>query len=206
RSHRPARSRTGSVRIPRPDAESVRAARSRAGPVRAARVSGGGIRSRGPVSHSSHSSARHFSFSIPHPSPVRDAPGAELTGTEGPTVGRRLPRRVRPARSAAPRGPGAGGRGSGGSGEYRRRRLEVLQLDAGSGEDDVTAQVHGVLLAGGRGGDLVFPRGQGAVVGGVCFCLPQGPGLVEGAGGEDRVREGDETDAGGRRGGGEAQE
>src|SRR5690606_15781193 len=88
RSHRPARSRTGSVRIPRPDAESVRAARSRAGPVRAARVSGGGIRSRGPVSHSSHSSARHFSFSIRHPSPVRDAPGAEFAGTEGPTVGR----------------------------------------------------------------------------------------------------------------------
>src|SRR5690606_21340791 len=87
---RPARSRTGSVRTPRPDAESVRAARSRAGPVRAARVSGGGIRSRGPVSHSSHSSARHFSFSIPHPSPVRDAPGAEFAAPAGPTVGRRL--------------------------------------------------------------------------------------------------------------------
>src|SRR5690606_19724571 len=102
--HGSAGSRTGSVRIPRPDAESVRAARSRAGPVRAARVSGGGIRSRGPVSHSSPSSARHFSFSIPHPSPVRDAPGAEFAGTEGPTVGRRLPRRVRPACLA---GPGA---------------------------------------------------------------------------------------------------
>src|SRR5690606_30812872 len=86
------------------------------------------------------------------------------------------------------------------------RRLEVLQLDAGRGEDDVTGQVHGVLLAGVQGGDLVFLHGQGAVVSGVCFSLHQGPGLVDGAGGEDRVREGDETDAGGRRGGGEAQE
>ena len=57
-----------------------------------------------------------------------------------------------------------------------------------------------------RAADLVFVHGQGAVVSGVCFTLQQGPGLVDGAGGEDRVREGDEADAGRGGIGGEAQE
>src|SRR5690606_27460899 len=63
-----------------------------------------------------------------------------------------------------------------------------------------------MLIARVQGCDLVFVDGQGAVVSGVCFSLHQCPGLVQGARGEDRVREGDEAYAGGRGGGGEAQQ
>ena len=63
-----------------------------------------------------------------------------------------------------------------------------------------------MLLAGVQGCDLVFLHGQGAVVSGVCFSRDQGPGLVEGARGEDRVREGDEAYTRGGGIGGEAQQ
>ena len=93
-----------------------------------------------------------------------------------------------------------------GSGEGRGRGLEVLELDAGGREDHVAGDVDRVLLTRVQGADLVFVHGQGAVVSGVCFAVQQGPGLVDGAGGEDRVGEGDEADAGGGGAGGEAQQ
>lgn len=63
-----------------------------------------------------------------------------------------------------------------------------------------------MLFAGVQGCDLVFLHGQRAVVSGVCFSRDQGPGLVEGARGEDRVREGDEAYTRGGGIGGEAQQ
>lgn len=68
--------------------------------------------------------------------------------------------------------------------------------------------VHGVLFPRVQCCDLVFVHGQRPVVSGVCFACDQGPGLVEGARGEDRVGEGDEADAGrrGSEGRGEAKE
>lgn len=76
----------------------------------------------------------------------------------------------------------------------------MFQFDAGCREHHVSRDVYGVLFTGVQGCDLVFVHGQGAVVSGVCFSRDQGPGLVEGARGEDRVGEGDEAYAG--RGGG----
>lgn len=66
--------------------------------------------------------------------------------------------------------------------------------------------VNRVLFAGVQGADLVFVHHQGAVVSGVRFTVHQGPGLVDSTGGEDRVREGDEADAGRGGTGGEAQQ
>lgn len=66
--------------------------------------------------------------------------------------------------------------------------------------------VDGVLLTGIQRADLVFVHDQRAVVSGVRFTVHQGPGLVDGTGGEDRVREGDQADAGRGGIGGEAQQ
>lgn len=82
----------------------------------------------------------------------------------------------------------------------------MLEFDAGRREDHVSREVHGVLLPRIQRCDLVFVHGQGAVVSGVCFSRDQGPGLVEGARGEDRVGEGDEAYAGCGGIGGEAKE
>ena len=82
--------------------------------------------------------------------------------------------------------------------EGRRRGLEVLELDAAGREDDVAGDVDGVLLTGVQGADLVFVHQQGAVVSGVCFAVHQRPGLIDGAGGENRIGEGEQAHASGR--------
>lgn len=82
----------------------------------------------------------------------------------------------------------------------------MFEFDAGGCQDHVSGDVDDVLFARVQGADLVFVHCQGATVSGMRFTLHQGPGLIDGAGGEDRVCEGDEADAGRRGSGGEAQE
>lgn len=96
--------------------------------------------------------------------------------------------------------------GDGLSGEDGGRGLQVFEFDAGCCQDHVAGDVHDVLLTRVQGADLVFVHHQRAIVSGMRFTLHQGPGLIESAGGEDWIREGDEADP--RRGGtgGETQE
>jgi hypothetical protein len=90
--------------------------------------------------------------------------------------------------------------------EDRRRGLKVLELNAAGREDDVAGDVDGVLLTGVQGADLVFVHQQGAVVSGVRFTVHQRPGLIDGAGGQNRIREGEQSHASGGRSGGEAEQ
>lgn len=115
-------------------------------------------------------------------------------------------RRLLPVRRSGPRPPDSPRPPERWASAVRGRGLQLFELDARGRQDHVAGDVDAVLLTGVQGADLVFVHGQGAVVSGVRFTVHQGPGLVDGTRGEDRVREGDDAESGRGGSGGEAEQ